>query len=210
MLLVVAGLFGRTLNNIRQEQVGFEIGHLVTFTLDPSSSGYGEDRTLQIINSAIETLGGLPGVKGVAGTTDPELVGDTNTSNYSIQGYKPAEEENMNFEQPRITPGYFATLHQAILAGREFTVADAPDEGFPFVRGEEEHRALLVLRVADRDLLADEGNLNASVGVAVAAFPPRLLGNFQYCFASLSFQSSAVMVGKSCFVAAGSSAAARR
>jgi putative ABC transport system permease protein len=125
MLLVVAGLFGRTLNNIRQEQVGFEIGHLVTFTLDPSSSGYGEDRTQQIITSALETLGGLPGVKGVAGTTDPELSGDTNTSNYSIQGYKPGEEENMNFEQPRITPGYFATLHQAILAGREFTVADA-------------------------------------------------------------------------------------
>ena len=30
----------------------------------------------------------------------------------------------MNFEQPRITPGYFATLRQPILAGREFTAAD--------------------------------------------------------------------------------------
>jgi putative ABC transport system permease protein len=125
MLLGGAGLFVRTLNHLRQEQVGFEIGHLVTFTLDPSSSGYGEDRTQQIVTRALETLGGLPGVKGVAGTTDPELAGDTNTSNYSIQGYKPGEDENMNFEQPRITPGYFATLHQAILAGREFTVAYA-------------------------------------------------------------------------------------
>jgi putative ABC transport system permease protein len=125
MLLGGAGLFVRTLNNLRQEQIGFEVGHLVTFTLDPSSSGYGEDRTQQIITSALETLGGLPGVRGVAGTTDPELSGDTNTSNFSVQGYKPGEDENMNFEQPRITPGYFATLHQNILAGREFTVADA-------------------------------------------------------------------------------------
>jgi putative ABC transport system permease protein len=31
----------------------------------------------------------------------------------------------MNFEQPRITPGYFATLRQALLVGREFTTADA-------------------------------------------------------------------------------------
>ena len=124
MLLGGAGLFVRTLNNLRQEQVGFAISHLVTFALDPSNSGYGEDRTPQIITSALENLGGLPGVKGVAGTTDPELSGDTNTSNYSVQGYKPGEEENMNFEQPRITPGYFATLQQAILAGREFTVAD--------------------------------------------------------------------------------------
>ena len=45
-----------------------------------------------------------------------------------MQGYKPGEDENMNFEQPRITPGYFATLHQAILAGREFTAADAKDQ----------------------------------------------------------------------------------
>jgi len=128
MLLGGAGLFVRTLNHLRQEQVGFEVDHLVTFTLDPSSSGYGEDRTPQIITSALETLGAIPGVKGVAGTTDPELAGDTNTSNYSVQGYKPGEDENMNFEQPRITPGYFATLHQAILAGREFTVADAKDQ----------------------------------------------------------------------------------
>ena len=30
----------------------------------------------------------------------------------------------MNFEQPRITPGYFATLRQPILVGREFTASD--------------------------------------------------------------------------------------
>jgi predicted permease len=76
------------------------------------------------VSGALETLSGIPGVKQVAATTDPELTGDTETSNYSIQGYKAAEEENMNFEEPRITPGYFATLRQPLLAGREFTVAD--------------------------------------------------------------------------------------
>jgi putative ABC transport system permease protein len=125
MLLGGAGLFVRTLDNLRQQQVGFEIGNLVTFSLDPSSSGYGEDRTPQIVNSALDTLTRIPGVRQVAATTDPELSGDTETSNFSIQGYKASEEENMNFEQPRITPGYFATLRQPLLAGREFTAADA-------------------------------------------------------------------------------------
>jgi putative ABC transport system permease protein len=125
MLLGGAGLFVRTLDNLRQQQVGFEISHLVTFALDPTNSGYGEDRTPQIINSAVDTLGRLPGVRQVAATNDPELSGDTETSNFSIQGYKAGEEENMNFEQARITPGYFATLRQPLLAGREFTPADA-------------------------------------------------------------------------------------
>ena len=125
MLLGGAGLFVRTLDNLRQQEVGFEIGHLVTFVLDPTNSGYGDDRTAQIVRSAVDTIGAVPGVKQVAATTDPELSGDSNTSNYSIQGYKPSEDENLNFEQPRITPGYFATLRQPILAGREFNLADA-------------------------------------------------------------------------------------
>jgi predicted permease len=125
VLLGGAGLFVRTLNNLRQEQVGYQLDHLVTFQLSPESSGYGEDRTPHIITSAIEALGAIPGMKGVAGTTDPELTGSSNSSNYSVQGYKASEEENMNFEEPRITPGYFATLRQAVLAGREFTAADA-------------------------------------------------------------------------------------
>ena len=125
MLLGGAGLFVRTLDNLRQQNVGFEVGNLVTFTLDPTNSGYGEDRTPQIITSALDALERIPGVKQAAANNDPELSGDSETSNYSIQGYKPSEEENMNFEEPRITPGYFATLRQPILAGREFTLADA-------------------------------------------------------------------------------------
>ncbi len=127
LLLGCAGLFVRTLENLRHEQVGYDVDHLVTFTLDPSSSGYAEDRTVQIEVSALETLNRLPGVTNAAASNDPEMSGDTETSNYSIQGYKPAEEEKMNFEQPRITPGFFATLKQPLLAGREFTAADTKE-----------------------------------------------------------------------------------
>jgi putative ABC transport system permease protein len=125
LLLGGAGLFVRTLDNLRQQHVGFETAHLDTFTLDPTTSGYGEDRTPRIVHDALEAVGRIPGVVSTAATTDPELSGDSETSNFSIQGYKPTEEENMNFEEPRITPGYFATLHQPILVGREFTSADA-------------------------------------------------------------------------------------
>jgi putative ABC transport system permease protein len=125
MLLGGAGLFVRTLDNLRHQDVGFETGGLAVFSLDPTSSGYGEDRTPQIVSNALDALRAIPGVSSVAATTDPELSGDNTSSNFSVQGYKPTEDENMNFEQPRITAAYFATLHQPILVGREFTPADA-------------------------------------------------------------------------------------
>jgi putative ABC transport system permease protein len=125
LLLGGAGLFLRTLDNLRHQQVGFAIDHLVTFSLSPAASGYGEDRTPQIVTTSLDAIRRIPGVVSAAATTDPELSGDTNSSNYSVQGYKPSEEENMDFEEPRITPGYFATLHQPLLVGREFTDGDS-------------------------------------------------------------------------------------
>ncbi len=125
ILLGGAGLFVRTLDNLRHQDVGFQTSSLAVFSLDPTISGYGDDRTAQIVTNALEALRRIPGVVTVAATTDPELSGDTNSSHFSVQGYKPSEEENMNFEEPWITPGYFATLRQPLLVGREFNASDA-------------------------------------------------------------------------------------
>ena len=155
MLLGGAGLFVRTLDNLRHQSVGFETANTAVFSLDPSNSGYGEQRTPQIIANALDALRAIPGVASVAATTDPELSGDSNTSNFSVQGHKPTEEENMNFEQPRITPGYFSTLRQPILAGREFTVSDA--KGQPSV-------AVVNLAFAKRFFGSPQNALGRAIG----------------------------------------------
>lgn len=125
LLLGGAGLFLHTLNNLRHEVVGFDIGKLVTFTLDPTISGYGEDRTPFVIGNALNALRSIPGVTTVSATDDPELTGDSNRASFTIQGFKAGEDEQLHFEEPWISPDYFATLHQPLLAGREFTLADA-------------------------------------------------------------------------------------
>lgn len=131
MLLGGAGLFVRTLDNLRHVPVGFEVANLLTFSLDPTNSGYGEDRTPQIISSALDSIDSIPGVVSAAATNDAELQGDSSGSSFSLQGYKPGENENMQFEDSRVTAGYFATLRQPLLAGREFTTSDA--KGQPLV-----------------------------------------------------------------------------
>ena len=125
LLLGGAGLFVRTLENLRHQPVGFETANLATFSLDPTSSGYGSDRAMQIEISALDALRRIPGVSNAAATTDPELMGNTSRSSFIIQGYKPAEDEHLHFEFEWITAGYFATLRQPLLAGREFTSSDA-------------------------------------------------------------------------------------
>lgn len=127
LLLGAAGLFVHTLDNLRHQPVGFDISRLATLNLDPSNSGYGEDRTPQVISSALDALSRIPGVSSAAATTDAELAGDTNTTNFTIEGHKFAEDETPNFEAPFITAGYFATLRHPLLVGREFTAADARD-----------------------------------------------------------------------------------
>jgi predicted permease len=124
LLLGGAGLFVRTLEHLRDQPVGWDTRHVANFNLDPTISGYGDDRTPQIIKAALDALVRVPGVQMAAGTADPELVGNSETEGFSVQGYKPTEGESMGFESPWVTPGFFATMRQPLLAGREFNEAD--------------------------------------------------------------------------------------
>ena len=124
LLLGGAGLFLRTLDNLRNQNVGFQTAHLVSFDLDPTLAGYGGERVAQVEANVLDAVRAIPGVQQAAGTTDPEISGDSSMSNFSVQGHIAPEDENMSFETPWITSGYFATLRQPVLAGREFSDAD--------------------------------------------------------------------------------------
>ncbi len=128
LLLAGAGLFVRTVDNLRRQPVGFDPSHLVKFSLDPANAGLTDQRGTQAVMDSIATVARIPGIVSAAATTDPELSGDDSSSNFSIQGYKAAEDENMDFERASVTPGYFATLRLPLLAGREFTASDAKDQ----------------------------------------------------------------------------------
>jgi putative ABC transport system permease protein len=124
ILLGSAGLFVRTLDNLRHTNVGFATDHLVEFTLDPTQSGYADSRVARSVQDSIVALKRIPGVVSVAATTDAELSGDGEGNGYEVQGYKPGPDESMTMESARVTPGYFATIKHPLLVGREFTDGD--------------------------------------------------------------------------------------
>lgn len=124
LLLVGAGLFVRTIRNLRSVNTGIRIDYLVTFSMNPQFSGYGFAQAAAARQRVLDALAALPGVRSVAATSDPELANDSTTGNVMIAGYTPKEGEDMDVELPVVTPGYFSTLGIPLLAGREFTRAD--------------------------------------------------------------------------------------
>ena len=124
LLLVAAGLFVRTLYNLKSINVGFATGHLIEFRVDPRMAGYTSAQMPALYRQMLDKLGGLPGVRAVGATTDPVLA-DWNTGfNITVAGYKAGENEDMNVEHASITPNYFSALGVPLLAGRAFTDAD--------------------------------------------------------------------------------------
>ncbi len=124
LLLGGAGLFVRTLQNLRDQPVGFDTKNLVTLSVDPQESGYGEDKTPAMLRAVLDQMERVSGVVSAAGTTDPELDGDSSFDGFVIQGHKAVEGESTDFETGRVTPGYFATMRLPLLVGREFNDAD--------------------------------------------------------------------------------------
>ena len=124
VLLVGAGLFMRTLRNLKTLNVGFPTDHLVTFRVDPSLAGYARSADVELDTRVLETFSATPGVRSVAGTTDAELANTGVGNNITIAGYAAREDEDMNVEHPRVSPGYFSAMGVPLIAGREFTEAD--------------------------------------------------------------------------------------
>ena len=69
-------------------------------------------------------MAALPGVRNVAATDDPDLSGEDDSGGIRIVGYNAREDEDMQAEQPWVTPQYFATMQVPLLAGRVFADDD--------------------------------------------------------------------------------------
>src|SRR5262249_35476141 len=116
LLLVGAGLFVRTLTNLKMLDLGFTPDHLITFRIDPKLAGYTEQQTPPLYQKVLERIQALPGVSSVGATNSAEINDSGNTSNITVAGYKEKPEEDMNVQHSLVTPGYFSTLKVQLLA----------------------------------------------------------------------------------------------
>ena len=121
LLLAGAGLFVKTLANLRQTNTGFrDLSNLITFQVDPSLSGYDGPRMREFYRKALEGVRALPGVQAASWAEMAVLYGNEWDSTLSVEGHRPKDGEDMQAFMNAVSPGYFKSIGTPILAGRDF------------------------------------------------------------------------------------------
>ena len=124
LLLVGAGLFLRTLQNLQVQDYGFERTHLLVGVIDPALVGYKPSQTPALYRSLLERLSAIPGVRSAALSAIPPMNAGNWTSNIKPQGYTPAPKENMVSILNRVSGRFFETTGIEIAAGRAINESD--------------------------------------------------------------------------------------
>ncbi len=131
LLLAGAGLFARSLYNLRSVDPGFSVEHMLTFAIDPTLSGYDQPRLRRLYEDMQRELTNLPGVRSVSMSEIGVLNGNQWGMTVRIDGYQAREGEDMNPNVDGVGPRFFSTMGIPLIRGREFTDADA--QGAPRV-----------------------------------------------------------------------------
>ena len=124
-LLVAAGLFVRSLINVSRVELGVSTENLITFSISPELNGYTPDRSRALFERVEEELAALPGVTSVAASLVPLLAGNNWGSSVRVQGFEAGPDTDTQANYNEVGPGYFRTVGIPLLAGRDFTAADA-------------------------------------------------------------------------------------
>jgi len=128
LLLFGAGLFVRSLQNLKTTETGVMLDNLVSFQLSPALSGYDNTRATLFYQQLVDRLRALPGVQSAAMTTVPILAGGEWDNSMAVEGYTYKDGEDRQAFMNAVSPGYFSTMRIPLIEGRDFRPSDAKEE----------------------------------------------------------------------------------
>lgn len=141
-LLIVAGLFVRSLRGVQNSDLGFDPVNVLNVTLDPNEIGYSEAQGRAFYRAMLERARALPGVQSASLASVVPLSDSVQASDLVIPGYATSSnQEAPHAESNAVSTDYFATMRIALNRGRDFTGAD--NENSP-------HVAVINQAMADR------------------------------------------------------------
>jgi len=125
-LLIIAGLFVRSLKNAQQADLGFDLTNVLNVTLDPGEIGYTQAQVTQFYEQLLARVRSLAGVQSASLAINVPFSDNAFSDTISVPGLVPQRGEEFHAEVNSVSTAYFATMKIAVLEGRDFTAADTP------------------------------------------------------------------------------------
>ncbi|MGC1294615.1 MAG: ABC transporter permease [Alloacidobacterium sp.] len=127
MLLSVAGLLLRTLQNLRAQNIGMSRTNVLLINTNPKFAGYQPERLNALYDRILSRVTTLPGARSASLSGGPPLHRGTWGSPIDIDGRPTAPNEDISTLLNRVSAGYFETLGIPLLRGRTIQAIDNAD-----------------------------------------------------------------------------------
>ncbi len=122
-LLVGAGLFVRSLRNLRSLDTGFDYKNIVQFSIDPGSR-YNHAQGVSLHKQLLSRLEALPGAHSATLSFGSLLSRGSAATMVRVPGYTPGPNEDLRCRILWVGLRFFETMKMPILAGRDFGPQD--------------------------------------------------------------------------------------
>lgn len=122
--LVAAGLLGRSLDNLKLVDVGFDRENLAYASVNPWQAGYSPERVGTYADRIREALAGLPGVVCVSPVRVRPLQGGGSSRRVNILGRPEPPWGTNNICINRVGAGFFEALRIPVVSGRAIDQRD--------------------------------------------------------------------------------------
>ncbi len=124
VLLIGAGLFLRTVQNLRHVDVGFNARNLVIFRIAPTLNGYDDARIARLYAQLLDRLRAVPGVTATTLSNPALLSGSVNQTSIFVQGRVYSAEARDSINRVVVAPGFTEVMEIPLLVGRTLSERD--------------------------------------------------------------------------------------
>ena len=118
LLIVGAGLFLRTLENLRNVELGFRTGGVLLFGLDPTLNKYSDDRLRSLYRDLLARLNKTPGVVSATASSMRLLTGGMSGGPLRVPGATGLPREGIQAHVNGVAPRFFETMGIPVILGR--------------------------------------------------------------------------------------------
>ena len=126
LLVMGAGLFVRTLQNLERLDLGYPREGLLLMNVDPVAAGYQGERLESFPRDLVEHLRAVPGVDTATFSDNGIFSGTESSTSVRIEGFQSPPEGDPSVNYDVVGAGYFTIVGIPILRGRDIGLADGP------------------------------------------------------------------------------------